>query len=79
MLFLHFDVPEYQNPRWPPDAILKISFFTLYHGMSCKMSIIEVFKYEEFMSDVFVFNFQVPKYPNSRWPPDAILKITPFL
>ena len=26
MLFLHYDVPEYPIPRWPPDAILKISF-----------------------------------------------------
>ena len=40
MLFLHYDVPEYPNPRWPPDAILKISFFfTFYHGMLCKVSI----------------------------------------
>ena len=39
MLFLHYDLPEYPNPRWPPDAILKISFFTLYHGILCKMSI----------------------------------------
>ena len=31
------------------------------------------------MSDVFVFNFQVPKYPNPRWPPDTILKINPIL
>ena len=40
MLFLHYHVPEYPNQRWPPDAILKISFFTLYHGMLCKMSIL---------------------------------------
>ena len=26
ILFLHYDVPEYPNTRWPPDAILKISF-----------------------------------------------------
>ena len=38
ILFLHYDVPEY--PRWPPNAILNISFFiTLYHGMLGKMSI----------------------------------------
>ena len=23
MLFLHFDVPEEPNPKWPPDTILK--------------------------------------------------------
>ena len=39
MLVLHYDVAEYPNLRWPPDAMLKISFFTLYHGMLCKMSI----------------------------------------
>ena len=27
MLFLHYHVPEYPNPRWPPDAILKIQHF----------------------------------------------------
>ena len=37
MLVFQNDVPEYPNPRWPPDAILKISFFTLYNGMLCKM------------------------------------------
>ena len=57
MLFLHYDVPEYPNPRWPPDAILKISFFTLYHGLKC---LNRAFQYGEFISYVFVFNFQVP-------------------
>ena len=79
MLFLHYDVPECPNPRWPPDAILKISFLLFITECCVKGLYIGVFEYGEFISDVFVFNFQVPKYPNPRWPPDAILKIKSFL
>ena len=38
VLFLHFDVPEYPNSRWPPDAILKNLFLTVNHGMLYNMS-----------------------------------------
>ena len=58
MLFLHYDVPEYPNPRWPPDAILKNSFFTLYHGMLCNVYI-----------GVFLcvcFQFSSPKISKSK-------------
>ena len=35
MLFLHYDVPEYPNPRWPPDTILKNRGFFLLFIMEC--------------------------------------------